>query len=497
MADIDAAVVGSGPNGLAAAVVLVAAGLRVRVYEGAATPGGGCRTEELTPGLRHDVCSAVHPLAAASPFFRRFGLARRGVTLLSPPVAFAHPLDGGRAGAVWGTVADTAAALGRDGAAYTAMFGALARGGLDLVDEILSPVRGPGQRPLALASFGLQAMRSAQAVAHQLRTDEARALFAGVAAHAVLPLGSPMTAGVGLLLGALAHLVGWPVVQGGSAGIVDAMVAAIEAGGGEVVTGHRVRSLEELAPARAILADLSPRGLLDLAGGQLPDGYARVMRRFRYGPGVCKVDWALSEPVPWAAPACRSAGTVHLGGSFEEVARSEADVAAGRHPSAPYVLVVQPGVVDATRFTRAAPGGAAAGPGGRLGGLQALWSYCHVPSGSERDMSGAIAAQLERFAPGFGDVVVAKVTRTASQLEAHNPNYVGGDIGGGSQGLRRALVGPALSWNPYRTPIPGLYLCSASTPPGPGVHGRCGELAALHALSDVFGIRQAPDLTSS
>lgn len=456
-------------------MVLTEAGLAVRVYEGAATPGGGCRTEELMlPGLRHDVCSAVHPLAAASPFFRRFDLARRGVTLRAPPVAYAHPLDGGRAAAVWGTVADTAAGLGRDGAAYRALFGPLVGHGLHLVDQVLAPMRSPGRHPLALAGFGLQAMRSAVWVAGRFTTDEARALFAGVAAHAVLPLDAPMTAGVGLLLGTLAHLVGWPVVEGGSARLVGAMVEAIEAGGGEVVTGHRVSSLEEVAPARVVLADVSPGALADLAGGLLPGAYVQALRRFRHGPGVCKVDWAISEPVPWVAEVCRRAGTVHVGGTFEEIARSEAEVAGGRHPDAPYVLVVQPGVADPTRAQLADPTRAGT-----------LWSYCHVPSGSTLDMAPAIAAQLERFAPGFGDIVVARASRTAAALEADNPNYVGGDIGGGSQSVRRTLFGPAPGLSPYRTPVPGLYLCSSSTPPGPGVHGRCGELAALSALSDL------------
>jgi phytoene dehydrogenase-like protein len=461
------AVIGSGPNGLAAAVVLTEAGLAVRVHEGAATPGGGCRTEELTlPGLRHDVCSAVHPLAAASPFFRRFDLASRGVNLLVPPVAYAHPLDGGRAAAVWGSVADTAGGLGRDGPAYRSTFGPLVGNGLDLVDQVLAPMRGPGRHPLALAGFGLQAMRSAVAVAGRFATDEARALFAGVAAHAVAPLDAPMTAGVGLLLGMLAHLVGWPVVEGGSARLVDAMIDVIETGGGEIVTGQWVRALDDVAPARLVLADVSPGALADLAGSRLAAGYAQAMRRFKHGPGVCKVDWAISEPVPWAAEVCRRAGTVHLGGTFEEIARAEAEVAGGRHPDAPYVLVVQAGVADPSRAA-------------------SLWSYCHVPAGSTLDMTPAIAAQLERFAPGFGDIVVARASRTAAAVEADNPNYVGGDIGGGSQSLQRTLLGPAPHWNPYRTPLPGLYLCSSSTPPGPGVHGRCGELAALAALSEL------------
>lgn len=458
--------------------------MRVRVYEGAATPGGGCRTEELTlPGLRHDVCSAVHPLAAASPFFRHFDLAGRGVRLLTPQVAFAHPLDGGRVAAAWGTVGDTAEGLGMDAGAYRNLFGPLVGRGFDLVDEVLSPMRGPGRHPLALAGFGLQAMRSAVATASQFRTAEARALFAGAAAHAMLRLDAAMSGGVGLVLGTLAHLVGWPVVEGGSTRLVEALVDAITAADGEVLTGTWIRSLDEVRPAGVILADVAPGALADLAGGSLPAAYARSLRSFRHGPGICKVDWALSEPVPWSAEVCRRAGTVHLGGTFEEVARAEAEVAAGRHPSSPYVLVVQPGVVDPTRTSGA---GATAS--------QTLWTYCHVPSGSTVDMRAAIASQLERFAPGFGDIVVTGVTRTAARVEAENPNYVGGDIGGGLQDLRRTLLGPVARWNPYRTPLPGVYLCSSSTPPGPGVHGRCGELAALSALAENFGVHQPPDL---
>ncbi len=460
-------------------MVLAAAGLGVRVYEGAATPGGGCRTEELTiPGVRHDVCSAVHPLAAASPFFRRFDLAGRGVRLLTPRIAFAHPLDGGRAGAAWGTVGDTAAGLGADAGAYRALFGPLVARGLDLVGEFLSPMRGPGRHPIALAGFGLQAIRSAADIASRFSTAEARGLFAGAAAHAMHRLDAPMSGGVGLVLGTLAHLVGWPVVEGGSSRLVEAMVDAIGAAGGEVLTGTWVRSLDQVAPARAILADVAPGALARLAGSGVGAAYASSLRRFRHGPGTCKVDWVLSEPVPWSAEVCRRAGTVHLGGTFEEIARSEAEVASGRHPESPYVLVVQPGVVDPTRTA----------------GLHTLWTYCHVPPGSTLDMSTAIQSQVERFAPGFGDTVVTHATRTAATLEADNPNYVGGDIGGGIQDLRRTLLGPVARWNPYRTPLPGLYLCSSSTPPGPGVHGRCGELAALSALAEVFGVRQPPDL---
>jgi phytoene dehydrogenase-like protein len=482
-AGLDAIVVGSGPNGLAAAVVLGAAGLSVRVYEMAGAPGGGCRTEELTlPGFRHDVCAAAHPLAIGSGFFRRFGLGERGVRLLQPDFAFAHPIGGGRAGAVPVSVAETAAGLGEDAVAWQRLFGPLADQHVALTDGVLSPLRTVPGRPVAFGRFGLSALRSATSLARRFTTDEARGLFAGVAAHSMLPLDQPVTGGVALLLGMLAQSVGWPIVEGGSAELVRAMAEAIEASGGEIVTGERVAALSDLPPARAVLLDITPRALLAVAGDRLPARAQRQARRFRYGHGICKLDWALDGPVPWEAEACRRAGTVHLGGTLEEVAAAEAEVAAGRHPERPYVLVVQPSVVDGSR----APAG-----------QHTLWAYCHVPAGSTRDMSEPIARQLDRFAPAWRDRVLASSVRTAAEVEDHNPNYVGGDIGAGVQDLRQTFARPGLRWNPYGTGIAGVYLCSSSTPPGPGVHGRCGELAALAALREVFGIRQAPAIGAS
>ncbi len=478
--DADAVIVGSGPNGLAAAVTLSAAGLRVHVIEGAATPGGGCRTEELTlPGFWHDVCASAHPLALASPFFRRFDLAARGVRFAHPEVVFAHPLDGGRAAVVTRSVPQTADRLGPDAATYLRLFGPLTAHAEALCDGLLSSMRRPPRHPGVLAAYARNGVRGASAIARRFHTAEARGLIAGISAHAMLPLTVPPTAGVGLMFGALAHAVGWPVAEGGSRRVADAMIEAIVASGGQVETGRWVRCLDELPPARAVLLDVTPRGLLSIAGERLPGAYRDALQRFRYGAGVCKVDFALSGPVPWANDACRRAGTLHLGGTFAEVASSEEQVAAGCHPDAPYVLVVQPGVADPTR----APGG-----------QQTLWAYCHVPSGSTVDMTTRIEAQIERFAPGFRDLVLAQATRTAADEEADNPNYVGGDISSGLQTLRQTFARPAARWNPYRTPVHGLYLCSASTPPGPGVHGRCGELAALTALRDVFGVRHPPDL---
>jgi phytoene dehydrogenase-like protein len=481
--DADAIVVGSGPNGLAAAVTLAAAGLRVQVIEGAPTIGGGCRTQELTmPGYWHDVCSAAHPLAVASPFFRRFDLAARGVAFAAPEVEFAQPLDGGRAAIVTRSVAGTAERLGGDGPAYRRLFGPLASHMDELCATLLAPLRRPPARPAALAAlaaFGSRGALPASTVARRWRTPEARGLFAGAAAHAMMPLTSAPTAGVGLTLVALAHAVGWPVVAGGSARITDAMAGAVLAAGGTIETGRWVRSLHELPFAKAVLLDVSPRALDEIAGDRLPRGYRAALRRYRYGPGICKVDFALSGPVPWTNEDCRLAGTLHLGGTFEEIAAAEAEVAAGRHPDRPYVLVVQPGVADESRA-----------PAGR----QTLWAYCHVPSGSDVDMTERIEAQLERFAPGFRDLVLARATRTAAGTEAHNPNYVGGDIGVGLQSLRQTVLRPVARWNPYRTPARGVYLCSSAAPPLPGVHGRCGELAALTALRDIYGIRELPDI---
>jgi phytoene dehydrogenase-like protein len=481
--DYDAVVVGSGPNGLAAAVTLTAAGLRVLVAEGAASTGGGCRTEELTlPGFWHDVCSTAHPLAVISPFFRRFGLAERGVRFVNAEVEFAHPLDGGRAAVVTSSVAATADRLGPDARAYRRLMGPLAASTTELADLMLSPIRLPPTRyPRGLAPFAVDGLRSAARLARRFRTPEARALLAGTAAHGMLPLTALPSGGVGVMLTALAHQPGWPFVQGGSARITDAMRDAVVAAGGHVETGHWVRSLAELPRARAILLDVAPRALAAIAADRLPVGYLRALRRFRYGAGVCKIDFALSGPVPWTNEACRRAAIVHLGGTFEEIAATEADIAAGRHPASPYVLVGQPCTVDPAR----APAG-----------QHALWTYCHVPSGSAVDMTAPVEAKLERFAPGFRDLVLARAVRTAAEEEQYNPNYVGGDIAAGAQTLRQTIARPVARWNPYRTPARGVYLCSSSTPPLPGVHGRCGELAALTALRDVFGIRTAPDLSA-
>jgi phytoene dehydrogenase-like protein len=467
----DAIVVGAGPNGLVAALLLARAGLAVDVYEAHDEPGGGCRTAALTlPGFRHDVCSAVHPLLLASPVFRDIDLSAHGVRLLTPTLAFAHPLDGLRAVAVGRDVAEVAESLGPDGPAYARLVVPLVRNLGDVLPAFLGSMRDVPPHPLAAAGFALRGLSSARRLAGRFRSEEARALVAGTAAHSMLPLTAPLSGVFPRLFTALAHRYGWPVVEGGSAGVVDALVAELAAVGARIETGCLVKRLDELPPARAVVLDVTPRQLLQMAGDALPSGYARALARYRYGPGVCKVDWALAGPVPWRAESCRRTVTVHVGGTFEEIARSEADVNAGRHPDHPYCLVTQPCVIDTTRA-----------PEGR----HTLWAYCHVPNGSAVDMTARIEAQIERFAPGFRDLILARATRTAVDTEEHNPSYVGGDINAGAATLRQMVLRPTARWNPYRTAIRGVYLCSAATPPGGGVHGMCGLGAARAALDDL------------
>jgi phytoene dehydrogenase-like protein len=466
---VDAVVVGAGPNGLAAAITLARAGRSVRVYEAAPTAGGGTRTTDLTlPGFRHDVCSTVMSLTSVSPFFRSIDLAARGVELIHPEAPVAHPLDGGRAAVMERSVRDTGDGLGgKDGRAWRRLFAPLVRDAEKLGSEILRPVVHVPRHPLALARFGWPALRSAQGLARGRFEDEAaRALFAGVAAHSMLRLDRPLSASFGLVLATYAHAVGWPIVRGGASAVAIALVAELEAAGGQVVTGHRVASLAELRPAGAVLLDVTPRQLVVIAGDRLSPGTRRHAERFRYGSGVFKIDWALDGPVPWTAAGPRRAATVHLGGTLEEIATAEADVAAGRHPDRPYVLFVQYQRWDGSR--------APAGKG-------TAWAYCHVPAGSTVDMAARIEAQVERFAPGFRDLILARATHSPAAMEAYDANYVGGDINAGIQDIRQLVFRPWPTHDPYRVGE-GLYLCSSSTPPGGGVHGMSGYWAARSVL---------------
>ena len=466
----DALVIGSGPNGLAAAITLARAGQSVRVYEAQPTIGGGLRSAELTlPGSVHDVCATVVSLALISPFLQTLPLAEHGLTAAHPDAPFAHPFDDGSAVVVERSVDATADGLGSaDGRAYRRLMAPLVADAAPLMDMLLGPLT--MRRAWLRASFGRNAIRSAVGFARSRFTSaRARALFAGVAAHSMVPLEFLATAGYGLGLIVTAHAVGWPVARGGSQRVADALASYLRLLGGEIVTGERVESLSQLPPARVVLCDVTPRQFLRIAGNQLPASYRRRLEAFRYGPGVFKMDWTLSAPVPWRAEACRRAGTLHLGGTLEEIARGEHAAWHGASSDRPYVLVVQPTTFDGSRAKA---------------GMHTLWAYCHVPHGSPMDMSAVIEGQIERFAPGFRDMIVARHALGPAALEQHDANLIGGDIAGGAGDLAQIFARPVVSFNPYATPIAGVYLCSSSTPPGVGVHGMCGHNAALAALRD-------------
>ena len=470
----DVAVVGSGPNGLAAAVTMARAGLKVHVFEEAATPGGGLRTSELMqPGHLHDICSAVQPMALASPFFQAFELARR-IHLITPELSVASPLDGGRAALAYRSLDRTAEGLGRDGPAYQRLMAPLVRRAAGVADFTLNQLLRIPHDPVAAVLFGLRTLeQGSPAWNTRFRDDLAPALLTGVAAHSVGALPSLAPAGAGLMLGTLAHAQGWPIPAGGSASIASAMVRDIEAHGGSVETGRRIDSLAELPAVRATLLDIAPPALLRLSGDRLPAGYRRSLASYRFGNAACKVDFILAGPVPWQAADLADAGTVHVGGTRAEMAEAENQVAAGKHPDRPYVLVSQPSRFDDSRAPK---------------GRHILWTYCHVPAGSTKDMAEAVTAQLERFAPGFRDLVVQVQVTTAAGLAVYNQNYVGGDFAAGLMDLRGLIQRPVVSPVPWRTPLPGVYLCSSSTPPGPGVTGMPGFHAAKYALKDIFGL---------
>jgi phytoene dehydrogenase-like protein len=463
---IDAVVIGSGPNGLSAAIVLAQAGCRVVVLEANAGAGGGARSAELTlPGFTHDVCSAVHPFAMASPFWNTLPLASYGLQWIEPPVMLAHPFDDGTAAATVQSLEVTAAMLGRDRAAYQKIVGAVVRDWPRISRAVLGPPAIP-RHPFALARFGVHALRSMEGLSASAFTEHAtRSLFAGIAAHGMQPLDRALTAGIGLTLGALSHIGGWPVPRGGSQQITNALVAHLRSLGGEVVTDTRVSDVDRLPAAKIVMCDLSPKPLLQIAGHKFPRAYRCKLERYRYGMGVFKVDWALAGPIPWTSAQCRQAGTVHLGGTAEEIAAAEQTTWDGHVAERPYVLLSQPTIVDPSRA-----------PAGR----HIAWGYCHVPGGSMVDMLDRIERQIERFAPGFRDRVLARAVTTPAQLEANNANLVGGDIAAGVVDLRQMFTRP--TWRNYATPVRGLYICSASTPPGVGVHGMCGYFAAQAAL---------------
>ena len=467
----DAVVVGSGPNGLAAAIALARAGRSVTVFEANETVGGGARSASLTlPGYTHDLCSAVHPLGRASPFFAELPLAEHGLEWIEPPIAIAHPLDDGSAALVRRDLEATAASLGADGHAYAALIGPVAHDWPVIVRELLGPLRigAPLRHPIAIPRFGLRAIQPAAWLARRFRTPQARALVAGVAAHSMLPVEQPVTGAFAVSLLASAHAVGWPIPRGGSQRIADALAAHLTADlGGEIVTGRRIERLDELPPHRAALLDVTPRQLLAIAGPRLHGAYAWQLRRYRYGPGTFKLDLALEGPIPWRNPVLAEAGTVHLGGSAEEIAASQRAIAVGRVSRDPFVILAQPSRFDPTRA-----------PAGR----HTVWAYCHVPLGSAVDMTDAILAQVERFAPGFRDRVLGLHAMGPAAIEAANANHVGGDINGGVEDLWQLFTRPAWRIDPYSTPDPRILICSSSTPPGGGVHGLCGAHAAASAL---------------
>jgi len=467
--EYDGVIIGSGPNGLAAAIVLARAGRSVLVLEAEKQIGGGTRSGALTlPGFTHDVCSAVHPMAAASLFFRTLPLHEHGLEWIHPPYSLAHPMDDGAAAALEHSIEKTCQSLGADADAYRGLVGTLATDWSFLENSIMSPLRFPS-RSLLMARFGFHAIRPASQLAKSsFKSEPARALFAGLAAHSLMPLECWGTSAIGLVLAALAHVTGWPIAKGGSQRIADALAAYLRSLGGEIVTGVRVRSTKELPRSSIVLCDLSPRGLLQIAGERFPINYRRSLEHYQYGPGVFKVDWALRAPIPWTAPQCAQAGTVHLGGSFDEIVLSERESCGTQLSELPFVLLSQPSLFDPTRAPT---------------GFHTAWAYCHVPQGSELDMTSRIEAQVERFAPGFRGVILARSTKSPAQLEVENSNLVGGNITGGANSLRQLFLRPTSRL--YETPLKGLFLCSASTPPGGGVHGMCGYHAAMRALASL------------
>jgi len=462
----DAIVVGSGPNGLAAAIALAERGWSVHVIEGAATVGGGVRSAALTrPGFIHDICSSVYPMALATPFFRRLPLA---VDWVHPPNLVAHPLDDGSAAVLKRSVEETAAGLGSDRDAYRSLMNPFVERADDLMAELVGPFRIP-RHPLLAMRFGRHGLRSGGGFARsRFRTESARALWSGLAAHAVIPLETRPGAAIALMLAIAGHARGWPFVRGGAQNLSDALAAHLQSLGGTIETGRWVKSVDELPPARAVLLDVAPKQAIAMAGRRWPSRYVKKLDKFRHGPGVFKVDWALAGPIPWANPECRVAGTVHLGGTLDEISDTERAPFENRLAERPFVLLVQPSPFDPTRAPER---------------RHAAWGYCHVPNGCTEDLTERIERQVERFAPGFRDLILERHVSGPAAMERYNPNYIGGDISGGIADLRQLFTRPVARWNPYTTPDPGIYFCSSSTPPGGGVHGMCGWFAAQAVLN--------------
>lgn len=471
--DYDAVVVGSGPNGLAAAICMQQQGLSVLLLEGKDTIGGGMRSAELTlPGFVHDICSAIHPLAAQSPFFSTLPLNEHGLEFIKPTLAAAHPLYNGTAAILHPSLEKTASLLGADEQRYLRLIGPLVNDWKQLAPALLGPLQFP-EHPYKMARFGMKALLSANFVGRQFRTEKAQALWAGMAAHAIQPLSNAATSAIALVLLTLGHVGNWPIPKGGAQQIAKALASFFVSIGGKIETGTWVNSLHQLPTARALLLDVTPRQLLQIAGHRFSSLYKWQLNRYRYGMGVFKLDWALDGSIPFSARECRQAGTVHLGNSREEIAYGEQQIWKGKNVDRPYVLLAQQSLFDATR----APAG-----------KQVAWAYCHVPHGSTENMTDKIEKQVERFAPGFRDRILARHSLDALQMEDYNPNYIGGDINGGAMDITQLFTRPVLRRSPYSTSAKGIYICSSSTPPGGGVHGMCGYHAAKKALKDIFKI---------
>jgi len=469
--DFDAIVVGSGPNGLAAAIYLQQNGLSVLILEAKSEIGGGLRSAELTlPGFTHDICSAIHPLAVGSPFFQQLPLADHGLEYIYPEIAAAHPFDNGTAAVLKQSVTETAKLLGGDAQAYLKLMQPIVADWPNIATDVLGPLHYP-KRPLAMAKFGLSALTSATHLSKLFKTEEAKGLLAGMAAHSMQPFSKITTSAAALVLMINGHLKGWPIPKGGSNRIANALASYFTSIGGKIETNTYVKSLGQLPSAHSVLFDVSPKQLLQIAGHKFSSLYKWQLERYRYGMGVFKVDWALDGPIPFMAEECKKAGTIHIGNSIQEITNAEQQTWDGQHPEKPFVLLAQQSVFDPSR----APDG-----------KHTAWAYCHVPNGSKVDMTNAIENQIERFAPGFKDRILAKHTMSPAQMEEYNPNYIGGDINGGVIDIGQLFTRPALRWSPYRTSAKGIYICSASTPPGGGVHGMCGYNAAKRVLKDMF-----------